>query len=194
VYLASLNGTVQVDALQMKGCEVNVSAVNAELVISNVTKTHYDNTTQKITVTHDINMTLLGNSSIYNATTNKLNVCQRVKLVLKTDDSNMMTIMEDVREIEVDFNLDFNYSISEFALEAATIKQNKTETNVDNYIEAYKCNPGDNYSRDNNDHAPNTKIHLCIRSISSDVLIDKLESMVRVHYALLLLLQSCFNV
>ena len=192
-YLFSKTREVQVDALQMKRCEEKVSVNNPGLIVaSNSTKTDSTNTTsKKLIITHDIDTSLLGNSSIYNATTKKLNVCQRVKLVLKTDDFNM-TIMEDVRDIEVDFDLDFNYT-TDTTLKEATIEGNETKTNVNNYIEAYKCNPDANYAPDNSRLAPNTRLHLCIRSLSSDVLIDNLESMVRVPYVLFLLLHSCFN-
>jgi len=181
----SLTHEVEVDAVQMKGCKENVSVENAELVNSTYVVTDYNSTSQKLTVTHDINKSLLGNSSIYNATTNKLNVCQRIKLVLKTSDADgstsNMIIVEDVREIEVDFDLDFDYTIYDTSLAAATIEQNQTEINFDSYIEAYKCNLGENYAPDNNPLAPNTMLHICIHSLSSDVLIDALESMVRVQ-------------
>jgi hypothetical protein len=177
-YLFSKTREVQVDALQMKRCEEKVSVNNPGLIVaSNSTKTDSTNTTsKKLIITHDIDTSLLGNSSIYNATTKKLSVCQRVKLVLKTDDFNM-TIMEDVRDIEVDFDLDFNYT-TDTTLKEATIEGNETKTNVNNYIEAYKCNPDANYAPDNSPLAPNTRLHLCIRSLSSDVLIDNLESMI----------------
>jgi len=175
-YLFSQTREVQVDPLQMKGCEEEVSVDNPDLVHSSFTETDFNNTSKKLTITYDIDQSLLGNSSIYNATTKELNVCQRVKLVLKTGDSNM-TIVEDVRKIEVDFDLDYNYTISDNTLAAATIKENETNTNVNNYIQAHKCNPDDNYASDDRALAPNTRLHLCIRSISSDVLIDTLDSM-----------------
>ena len=73
-----------------------------------------------------------------------------------------MVIIEDIREIEIDFDLkaDFNFTNG---LGAATAKAVNGSTSADSYVNAYKCN-GLTFSNDTSALVPNQKLFVCIES------------------------------
>ena len=149
---------------------------------SNETTIESSDLTHKILVVkHKFNKTAIGGSNIYNATSKELKVCQIVQLI---SDNGEMTIVEDQREIVVKFDLAYNYTISNTALSAAIIKDEKKEVNVNSYIKACKCNSESDTCDPNNlatPLKPNDELCVCIYSTSADVGIDRLESMVRIY-------------
>ena len=148
-----------------------------------------DSTRQTLVVKHSIDTSKIGNSSIYNATTKELVVCQIIQLITDTSD---MTIIEDKRQIKINFNLDYNFEINNIVLDAATIKESNETADVDSYINACKCN-ADGTACEPGPLVANTELNVCIYSSSDDVLIDYLESMVRVNCMMFVIRSSSFT-
>lgn len=173
-YRISKQRKENVPALLKKDCATNI----LEAGLINTTYDRTDNGTHDILVIkHNINKTMVGNSSIYNATSKKLEVCQKVQLVVE---SPLLTIVEDIHAIGVNFELDIDYTIANIILAAATIYQNETKINLDSYITSCKCNPQstpNNYACDNTALKPNDEVHLCAWSSSADIGIDYIMSM-----------------
>ena len=86
-------------------------------------------------------------------------------------------IAEDKRVVTIDFDLSANFATNNSTLGPATINSGNSTTGVTNYIEAFKCN---DVSLICNTDAlvPSTDLVVCIKSVSSDLEIDYLDSMV----------------
>ena len=88
-------------------------------------------------------------------------------------------ITEDIREIDIGFDLSANFSITG-NLSQATINDASSNTTVASYIGACQCSGVSFNCIDTPSNlVPNTELNVCIYSTSSDVLIEALESMVR---------------
>ena len=129
-----------------------------------------------LSLSFDFNKSAIATSGIWNASASIIEFCQ--KLRLKQGD---MHIVEDVRKIDVvfDLNADFNFTNR---LGGGTTNAVNESTSADDYVTAFKCNGGD-FNNITTPLVPNGELLVCIESSSGDFEIEALESMVRISLA-----------
>ena len=89
-----------------------------------------------------------------------------------------MVITEDERILSVEFDMSVDF-LFDTDLEAGFVGTGSSSTNVDDYVQACKCDGVQSFSCDNaSPILPNQELFVCIRSVSSDMEIDFLDSMV----------------
>ena len=136
----------------------------------------------KLTLTYDFNNTALARSNIWNNEASKIELCQVVQLTYDTQEPNTdpLVIVEDIRNVTIDFDLFANFTIDgNITLAAATINANNATTDVDSYVDAFRCD-GTEMNKVDIDLKPNDELFVCIQSTSADIEIAKLDSMVSI--------------
>ena len=129
-----------------------------------------------LSLSFDFNKSAIATSGIWNASVSRNEFCQ--KLRLKQGDWH---ITEDVRKIDVVFDLDATFNFTN-SLGGGTTKAANASTSVDDYATAFKCNGG-NFNIDTTPLVPNGELLVCIESASGDFEFEALESMVRISLA-----------
>ena len=157
-----------------KDCATNVTGItiNATDPVVTFKNANFSN----LTLTYSIDKASIASSSIWNDALSQIELCQVLRL--KEGD---MVIEEDNREVAIAFNLTTGFEIAGQALGNETINNAGGATNVDDYVEAYKCGGGDNgMGLNTNALVPNEDLFVCIRSKSTDVEIESLDEMVSI--------------
>jgi len=88
-----------------------------------------------------------------------------------------MVVVTNEHELTINFNLTVDYDTGNVALEQVDTLEDSTDTNLDDYIDAFKCD-GDQFDASTTAHLENTQLNICIKSESTDVVIDKIQTMV----------------
>ena len=143
------------------------------------TEQQYNSTFDILTVSHSIDKSLIANNTqIWNSTSNNLEVCQVVELreegIIGEED---MVIITNEHELLINFNLVVDYNTGNITLVQADTLEESTITNVNDYISAFKCD-GEQFAASTTPHLENTELNICIESESTDVVIDKVKTMV----------------
>jgi len=152
-----------------KDCITNVTDItvnNTEPLL-----TPNNATFEMLTLGYSINKSMIANSTIWNATSSQIELCQVVQLK-----EGAMVIVEDIRQVTIDFDLLVDYEINNSTLGAATINAANDTTEVASYIEACTCDVS--FTCNTNALVPGAELIVCIKSVSPDVEIDFLDSMV----------------
>jgi len=158
--------------LYKKDCTTNVTDIFINTTVSK-TPMNLNLTYELLTVSHNVNKTAIGSSSVWNDTSKQIELCQVVQLKVEDND---MVISEDIREIDINFDLDVDFTITNNTLGAATIEQGNGTTNVGSYLSAVKCS-ADAFDSDSSPLVPNADLFVCITSVSTDVGIDSIDKM-----------------
>jgi len=87
-----------------------------------------------------------------------------------------MVVVTNEHELTINFNLTVDYDTGNVALEQVDTLEDSTDTNLDDYIDAFKCD-GDQFDASTTAHLENTQLNICIKSESTDVVIDKIQTM-----------------
>jgi len=148
-------------------------AIDMEYTKTNSTVNSDKPSMEGLIVKYDFNKTLLGGSNIWNKNTSMVELCQITQLIIPDP---LMVITEDIRDIDIDFDMNVAFSIG-VGLAPATITAANDTTDLASYVEAYQCE-GMGTSNLTADLAPNSELHLCIKSKSTDVEIQSLNTMV----------------
>ena len=83
-----------------------------------------------------------------------------------------------MRNITIDFDFDVDFEIEDGVdLAGATIAAEQQNTSLSEFITAFKCS-GLGSAEDTAALAPNTELSVCIKSVSDEVIIDEIVSMV----------------
>ena len=142
------------------------------------TEQQYNSTFDILTVSHSIDKSLIANNTqIWNSTSNNLEVCQVVELREEGIGEEDMVIITNEHELLIDFNLAVDYNTGNITLVQADTLEESTITNVNDYISAFKCD-GEQFAASTTPHLENTELSICIKSESTDVVIDKVKTMV----------------
>ena len=123
-----------------------------------------------LTLSYNFNKTAIASSNTWNATGN-IQFCQKVQLY-----AGSYRITEDVRAIDIKFDLDVNFNFTN-GLGGATTNESNESASVDGYVTAFKCD-GPEFNTSTSPLVPNEKLFVCIKSVSDEVVMDNLESMV----------------
>ena len=150
-------------------CETSITDIDISLVQS---RTSVDSQSDLLSLAYDINKTQIALSNIWNATTSTIEICQVVQLVIS---ANNFVISEDKRVLSIDFDLSVDFGTNS-DLGDATIETEDLVSNVTSYVEACKCNDAQSFTCNTDALLPSTERFVCIKSISSDVEVDFLNS------------------
>ena len=102
-----------------------------------------------------------------------------------------MVIEEDKRNLVIAFDLSVDFQLDN-DLGAGNFGEGAGSTNVDSYVEACKCDGVQSFTCDSSPLLPNKELIVCIKSVSPDVEIDILNSMVNFSVSsLIILCLSC---
>lgn len=128
---------------------------------------------ETLIVKYDFDKSSLAGSNIWNDTTSMVEVCQITQLIIPDP---LMIITEDIRDLNIDFDMTVAFSVGA-DLAPATVNAVNDTTDLASYVEAYQCG-GMGTSNMTADLAPNSVLHLCIKSKSTDIEIESLDTMV----------------
>ena len=159
--------------LFLKDCTTNVTDITINYTEPLLTQTSANFST--VTLGYNIDKSMIANSSIWNATSSQIELCQVVQLKEGT-----MVIIEDIRQVTIDFDMLVDYQVTPIDLGAETTNAGNDTIDVSSYIEACKCD-GVSFVCNTAPLVPNSELIVCIKSVSSDVGIDFLDSMVSAH-------------
>lgn len=173
-YVIGKNRTFET-LLYERDCVSNITGI---MVNSTKAKTNINMTHDLLTLSYSIDKSAIANSTIWNSTDNKIEICQIVNLIVPASHGRQkMTVVEDIRQVDIDFDLSADFTV-ENELGAGTIEAAAGETNVSSYVKACKCKSADNFTCTLDALVPNTQLYVCIKSVSSDVKVKQLKSMV----------------
>ena len=164
-----------------KDCETSITDIAVTLMNATrrVDRNEFHN---ELILVYDFNKTAIASSRIWNATTSEIEVCQVVRLFIPASGSNKkMVIEEDERVISIAFDLSAGFQLDN-NLGPGTIEQGTGSTDVDSYVEACKCDSAQSFTCDTSPLVPNNELVVCIKSVSPDVEINFLDSMVSSTY------------
>ena len=97
-----------------------------------------------------------------------------------------MVIEEDKRNLVIAFDLSVDFQLDN-DLGAGNVGEGAGSTNVDSYVEACKCDGVQSFTCDSSPLLPNRELFVCIKSMSPDVEIDTLNSMVSLSFSSLVI-------
>ena len=118
-------------------------------------------------------------------------MCQVVRLIIPANGTDLkMVITEDKRVLAIDFDLSVDFQLDN-DLGAGSVGEGAGSTNVDSYVEACKCDGVQSFTCDSSPLLPNIELIICIKSVSPDVEIDILNSMV--SFIISSLIIFCFS-
>ena len=140
-----------------------------------ISKSPANPTFDAIDLLYDVNKTMIAASSVWNSTTNEIEICQEVQLIEQSSTLEMV-IVEDKRVITINFDLSASFDLG-VDLEEAALTSANTTTDVQDYVTAYKCD--DSFAEDNSLLVANDELFVCIESSSDDVEIGDIQTMVR---------------
>lgn len=171
--------------LYQKGCKSKEPITDIDIT-STPSAQLFNSTFDTLTVSHSIDKSQIASSTqIWNSTSNKLEVCQVVEL----KEGNMVVITNEY-ELAIDFNLVVDYATGDATLQQAQTESDVVNTTVDDYISAFKCD-GEDFGASNTAHLENTQLNICIESESTEVVIDKIQTMVSIFYSFLFDILYC---
>jgi len=156
-----------------------VPLVDTPLTLSNSTRSFKNSSVDTLVLAYDVDKGSIGSSRIWNALTNQIEFCQIVRLFIPgTNSSLKMVIEEDERVLTIDLDLLVDYE-TDNSLGAKTTGEGSGAADVDSYVQACKCDSVQSFTCDSSPLLPNAELIVCIWSVSPDVEINLLESMVR---------------
>ena len=165
--------------LYEKDCETEVSNGNDAIYTLTDTPKDHNATHQMLKLDYSFNKTAIATSSIWNATTSKIEVCQRVKLYVPAAGSmGMLVVAEDIHKIDISFDFSVNFNLTN-DLGAGEVGNETAATDVTSYVDAFKCSDMVNFVKDDSALIPNDELYICIISTSPDINVDTLQTMVR---------------
>ena len=160
--------------LFLKDCTTNVTDITINYTESLLTQMNANFST--VTLGYNIDKSMIANSSIWNATSSQIELCQVVQLKEGT-----MVIIEDIRQVTIDFDMLVDYQVTPIDLGAETTNAGNDTIDVSSYIEACKC-AGVSFVCNTDTLVPNSELIVCIKSVSPDLLIDFLDRYGECHY------------
>lgn len=130
---------------------------------------------ENLTLQYEFVAAELANSSVYNATSSNVDLCQRVDLVLPNTTQGELVVAEDVRNIDIFVDLNVEYEV-DVDLDGAQISNATDEVDFADALEVCQCNK--EYKCTSSELSPNDLLLMCFTIINPAVEVDELESMV----------------
>ena len=99
-------------------------------------------------------------------------MCVRLQLL-----SGSNVIKEDVRDIDIAFDYQIDFSSNEGSLQEAALSSGSSTTTVDNYVQSCTCDDASSFTCNTDALGPNSLLNICVKSLSSDMEIDFLNDL-----------------
>ena len=156
-----------------KGCEGNITGANITQN-SALTEINDDPSHQNLQILLDVDKETLAveESNIYDDST--ISLCVEVEL----PNASGMTVNEDRHEISIVFDFENNFIIKNITLLEQDIGVAETSTRLSDYVEACTCLNREDSTCNTNKLGKDDYLNICIKSISDDVEVDYLESII----------------
>ena len=143
-----------------KDCETLITDI--DVTLTGATRNHKDANHDTLVLAYGMDKSAIASSSLWNAASNQLELCQVVGVIIPaTETDPKMVVVEDARALTIDFDLSVDFQF-EADLEA----------------EACQCDGVQSFTCSSSPLLPNQELFVCIWSVSSDMEIDFLDSMV----------------
>ena len=168
-------GATYVSNLYQKDCSTPIS----DLTITPTSAiTHAVNATHaRLVLEYDIDTPNLESSDIWNVDTSTIEVCQVVQLKHQT-----FVVAEDVRRIDFHLDLDVDIVVNEASgliqMEDQASLPETGSADLTYAIKACKCSL-DYFACNNDPLEPNMELNICLKTLSRDLLMERIELMVR---------------
>ena len=111
-------------------------------------------------------------SNIWNSLSSKIEICVRVQLL-----SGSSVIKEDVRDIDISFDYQIDFTSNDNNMQAASLSSGSSTTTVNNYVQACTCDDASSFTCNTDTLGPNSLLNICIKSLSTDMEIDFLNDL-----------------
>ena len=122
----------------------------------------------------DLDKQTIADSNIWDLMSSKLQLCARVQL--KAAD---MIIYEDSRDIVVDFEMMVEFDGAAMAnFNQALLSSGSSTATVENYVEACTCDDSTSFTCNTNTISSSSTLNVCIKSLSADMNIDYIQSLI----------------
>eukprot|EP00986_Skeletonema_menzelii_P019432 scaffold28013_cov148-Skeletonema_menzelii.AAC.1 len=160
----------QVDLFK-KGCDGAITGTTVQVTSSTTTK---DANHDSLEILVDIDKQTIADSNIWDLMSSKLQLCARVQL--KAAD---MIIYEDSRDIVVDFEMMVEFDGAAMAnFNQALLSGGSSTATVENYVEACTCDDSTSFTCNTNTISSSSTLNVCIKSLSADMNIDYIQSLI----------------
>jgi hypothetical protein len=167
-YEIGLGRTYQIDLFD-KGCIVPIEGTIIDTTPSTTSK---DSNHDYLDVFLDLDKSTIATSNLWNPLSNKIEMCIRLQLL-----SGSNIIKEDIRDIDIAFDYQIDFSSNESSLQKASLSSGSSTTTVDNYVQACTCDNESSFTCHTDALGPNSLLNICVKSISSDMEIDYLNDL-----------------
>lgn len=138
-------------------------------------KTVKDASHDSLEVLIDIDKTTIASSNVWDAMNSRIQLCARVQL--KAADG--MVISEDSRDIDVDFDMLVDFDTASSAnFNQAQLSSGSSTATVENYVSACTCDSASSFTCNTNTISSDSILNVCIKSLSADMNIDYIQSLV----------------
>ena len=158
----------QVDLFD-KGC---TDPITGTTIITTPVDTPKDATHDSLDILLDLDKSTITSSNIWNSLSSKIEMCVRVQLL-----SGSSVIKEDVRDIDISFDYQIDFTSNDNNMQAASLSSGSSTTTVDNYVQACTCDGASSFTCNTNTLGPNSLLNICIKSLSTDMEIDFLNDL-----------------
>jgi hypothetical protein len=166
-YEIGMGRTYQVDLFD-KGCTAPITTT----INTTHSTTSKDTNHDYLDVLLNMDKSTIASSNIWNPFSTKIEMCVRLQLL-----SGSNVIKEDVRDIDIAFDYQIDFSSNEGSLQEAALSSGSSTTTVDNYVQSCTCDDASSFTCNTDALGPNSLLNICVKSLSSDMEIDFLNDL-----------------
>lgn len=151
-----------------------VAPITANTVSTVDSTTSKDTNHETLEILMDLNKKMISDSNIWNVLNSKLKFCVRIKLFSADE-----VINEDTRNFDIDFEFKVNFDANEdVKFQQESIASESSTATVNNYIEACTCYNATSFECNTNAISPSKILNMCIKSLTDDMEIYDIETLV----------------
>lgn len=158
-------GRIYSNNLYAKGCQ-DREAINVAYANSNSTMDS-DPGMSKLIVNYNFNKSTIATSNMWNSTSEQLELCHIVQLLLPRNGEESMVITSDMRDLTLGVNTLASFSTA-VNLTGQIINENNVTTALDSYVVAIRCSSSGDPVPSGTTLGPNDPLYVCISSRSPD--------------------------
>eukprot|EP00573_Skeletonema_grethae_P005946 CAMPEP_0201702158 /NCGR_PEP_ID=MMETSP0578-20130828/35381_1 /ASSEMBLY_ACC=CAM_ASM_000663 /TAXON_ID=267565 /ORGANISM="Skeletonema grethea, Strain CCMP 1804" /LENGTH=376 /DNA_ID=CAMNT_0048189639 /DNA_START=8 /DNA_END=1138 /DNA_ORIENTATION=- len=167
-YEIGMGRDFQVDLFD-KGC---TEPITGTTIVPTWTTVPKDSDHDYLDIRLDLDKSTITSSNIWNSLFAKIDMCARLRLF-----SGSNVIKEDARDISVAFNYQIDFTSNEGSLREASLSSGSSTTTVENYVQACTCDDESSFTCNTDTLGPNSLLNICVKSVSSDMEVDFLNTL-----------------
>ncbi len=167
-YEIGMGRDFQIDLFD-KGC---TEPITGTTIVPTWTTVPKDSDHDYLDIHLDLDKSTITSSNIWNSLFAKIDLCARLRLF-----SGSNVIKEDARDISIAFDFQIDFTSNEGSLREASLSSGSSTTTVENYVEACTCDNESSFTCNTDTLGPNSLLNICVKSVSSDMEIDFLNTL-----------------